>query len=217
MERSSAPPIGTSPPDATSKSIVIMFYNILFREDVEVVGRMAAIGELIEEHQPHVICLQEVTIGIYQILKEASWWERYQCSVSESFASQRPYFAMQLSRLPVKAYHRNPFTNSVMGRDLCIAEIDAGKRKKLVVATSHLESPSLAQDQLYKEKRVLQARIAFKYLEDIPNVVFGGDMNWNDDGDGPPPLPDGWCDAWLQLKPQEVRGAPFLDFGLIMG
>lgn len=32
---------------------------------------------------------------------------------------------------------------------------------------------------------------------------YSGDMNWDDKGDGPFPLQDGWTDAWVELKPGE--------------
>jgi tyrosyl-DNA phosphodiesterase 2 len=32
------------------------------------------------------------------------------------------------------------------------------------------------------------------------NVVLGGDLGWDDDLDGPLRLPDGWVDAWHELR-----------------
>ncbi|KAF8723283.1 hypothetical protein HU200_021801 [Digitaria exilis] len=32
-------------------------------------------------------------------------------------------------------------------------------------------------------------------------MQYSGDMNWDDKGDGPFPLQDGWIDAWVELKP----------------
>jgi tyrosyl-DNA phosphodiesterase 2 len=34
-------------------------------------------------------------------------------------------------------------------------------------------------------------------------VIFGGDMNWDEKGDGPFPLPESWVDPWDKLKPGE--------------
>lgn len=93
-----------------------------------------------------------------------------------------------------------------MGRELCIAEIEAVNGKQFVVATSHLESPSPAPpkwDQMYSKERVEQAHEAINLLKKYPNVVFGGDMNWDDKLDGQFPLEDGWIDVWSQLRPTE--------------
>ncbi|RWV88398.1 hypothetical protein GW17_00049515, partial [Ensete ventricosum] len=112
----------------------------------------------------------------------------------------------QMSKLPLKRFSCIPFTNSVMGRELCLADIDVGGSKKLIVATSHLESPCPAPprwDQMYSKERVAQANEAINLLKDSPNAIFAGDMNWDDRLDGAFPLPDGWIDAWLELRPGE--------------
>ncbi|RRT69224.1 hypothetical protein B296_00026546 [Ensete ventricosum] len=118
-----------------------------------------------------------------------------------------PEYALScMSKLPLKRFSCIPFTNSVMGRELCLADIDVGGSKKLIVATSHLESPCPAPprwDQMYSKERVAQANEAINLLKDSPNAIFAGDMNWDDRLDGAFPLPDGWIDAWLELRPGE--------------
>lgn len=95
-----------------------------------------------------------------------------------------------------------------MGRELCIADIDAGAGKTLVVATSHLESPCPGPpkwDQMYSKERVAQAEASIQVLGTARNVIFGGDMNWDDKLDGafPAPAAAGWADAWSELRPEE--------------
>ncbi|XP_011046949.1 PREDICTED: tyrosyl-DNA phosphodiesterase 2 isoform X9 [Populus euphratica] len=172
--------------------------------NLEMHGRMEALGELIQLHSPDVICLQEVTPDIYDIFQQSSWWKAYQCSVSSEIASSRGYFCMQLSKLPVKSFSTKPFMNSIMGRELCIAELEVPGKKSLVVATSHLESPCPAPpkwDQMFSKERVDQAKEAINLLKKNSNVIFCGDMNWDDKLDGQFPFPDGWVDAWVELKP----------------
>jgi tyrosyl-DNA phosphodiesterase 2 len=113
---------------------------------------------------------------------------------------------MQLSKVPVRSSESIPFSNSIMGRELCIADIRTGKITSLVVATTHLESPCLAPpkwDQMYSKERVTQAKKSLGVLGLYRNAIFCGDMNWDDKGDGPFPMPDGWIDAWVELKPGE--------------
>nr|CAB3494157.1 unnamed protein product [Digitaria exilis] len=57
--------------------------------------------------------------------------------------------------------------------------------------------------QMFSKERVAQADEALRTLGAFRNVVFCGDMNWHDKGDGPFPLPDGWIDPWTELKPGE--------------
>ncbi|TYJ31813.1 hypothetical protein E1A91_A06G226200v1 [Gossypium mustelinum] len=188
-------------------SLKILSYNIWFREDLEVHKRMKAIGDLIQLHSPDIICFQEVTPMIYDIFRGSNWWKGYRCSISDDTASLRAYFCIQLSKFPVKSFRREPFDNSIMGRELCMTEVEvSGGETTLVVATTHLESPCPAPpkwDQMYSKERVEQAKVAINILENKPNVIFGGDMNWDDKLDGQFPLTDGWIDAWNELRPAE--------------
>ncbi|PON82597.1 Endonuclease/exonuclease/phosphatase [Trema orientale] len=187
-------------------TLKILSYNVWFREDLELQKRMKALGDLIELHSPEILCFQEVTPNIYNIFQQSSWWSVYKCSVSKQMAFSMPYFCMQLSKLPVKSFSCRPFGNSAMGRELCVAEIEVHKDKPLVVATSHLESPCPAPpkwDQMFSKERVEQATEAINFLQKNHNVVFAGDMNWDDKLDGQFPLPDGWFDAWAKLRPEE--------------
>ncbi|MCD9645265.1 hypothetical protein HAX54_034091 [Datura stramonium] len=193
---------------STSKSKVlkILTYNVWFAE-IEMRKRMKALGDLIVLHSPDIICFQEVTPEIYDIFQNSGWWKMYSCSVSNVMEVTRGYFCMQLSKLAVKSYSCRPFSNSIMGRELCIAEIEVQKDMTLVVATSHLESPCPGPpkwDQMYSKERVEQAKEAMELLERKRNVVFCGDMNWDDKLDGQFPLFDGWIDAWGNMKPEEI-------------
>ncbi|KAK3146805.1 hypothetical protein QOZ80_3BG0272300 [Eleusine coracana subsp. coracana] len=149
---------------------------------------------------------EEVTPNIYLLFKKSDWWEGYKCSLSHEKAMSGSYYCMQMSKLPVKSFDRIPFTNSHMGRELCIADVNVGDTIKLVLATSHLESPCPSPptwDQMFSKERVAQANESLSHLGGFHNVIFCGDMNWDDKGDGPFPLPDGWIDAWAELKPGE--------------
>lgn len=186
--------------------IVILTYNIWFKEDLQVVARMDAIGTIILEHNPHFICLQEVTPAIYDMFQHSSWWSRYKCSVPPGMAGRRAYFCLLLSRVDSTSFQRKSYNNSVMGRELCIAQADLGGGRQLLIATTHFESPCPAPptwDQMYSPERVSQAKQALNALVGHKNVVFGGDMNWDDKLDGAPPLPAEWCDAWVTLRPGE--------------
>ncbi|CAL5199536.1 unnamed protein product [Lathyrus oleraceus] len=203
-------PIDLTEKDDSGKglsSLKILSYNVWFREDLELHKRMKAIGDLVQLHSPDIICFQEVTPDIYDIFKRSSWWNVYHCSVSSDKAHSRSYFCMLLSKLPVKSFSTKSFSNSIMGRELCIAEVEDVSGKSLVVATSHLESPSPAPpkwDQMFTKERVEQANEALSILKSYPNAVFGGDMNWDEKKDGQYPLQDGWVDAWSELRPNET-------------
>ncbi|RID48656.1 hypothetical protein BRARA_I05159 [Brassica rapa] len=187
--------------------VKILTYNVWFREDLELSNRMRAIGHLIQLHSPHLICFQEVIPEIYEIFRKSNWWKEYTCSVSVDAAQSRGYYCMLLSKVGMKSSSCKSFRNSIMGRDLSVAEVEVPGRKPLVLATSHLESPCPGPpkwDQMYSRERVEQANEAIEHLRANPNVVFGGDMNWDDKLDGKFPLPDKWVDVWEVLKPGDL-------------
>ncbi|KAF0892062.1 hypothetical protein E2562_013458 [Oryza meyeriana var. granulata] len=186
------------------KTFKIMTYNVWIREDIELRRRLDALGDLIQLHSPDLICFQEVTPYMYQILEKSDWWQEYECLLSHQMAMRKSHFCMQMSKLPVRSSGRIPFPNSVMRRELCIATIKTGGMINLALGTSHLESPCPLPprwDPKYSEERVAQANHSLGILGKFNNAIFCGDMNWDDKVDGPFPLPDGWVDAWVELKP----------------
>ncbi|CAN6305263.1 unnamed protein product [Urochloa humidicola] len=188
------------------KTFKIMTYNVWFREDMELSRRMDAIGDLIEHHSPDFICFQEVTPYIYLLMQRSKWWQQYKCLLSQEMAVLKPYYCMQLSKVPVEKSKCIPFDNSVMGREPCITSFSTGEMMQLVLATTHLESPCPAPpkwDQMYSKERIAQANKCLEVLGRFRNAILCGDMNWDDKGDGPFPLQDGWTDPWVELKPGE--------------
>ncbi|KAF9624432.1 hypothetical protein IFM89_011440 [Coptis chinensis] len=215
LEHSPTPtpsPIVQPIPVTTNTTLKILSYNVCSREDVEIRKRMEAIGELIQLHSPHFLCFQEITPNIYKIFQQSSWWGDYCSSMSEEEASKRQYFCILLSKFrPVKVITA-PLRNSLVSRELSVTETKVGSNKSLVVATSHLKSRRAdpndpnSQNKLFSRVRLLQAKEALTILQKYSNaydVIFCGDMNWNEVEDGEFPLPDGWVDAWTELKGEE--------------
>ncbi|MQM13906.1 hypothetical protein Taro_046833 [Colocasia esculenta] len=183
----------------------ILSYNV-WSEDVMLQERMEAIGVLIQEKSPDLICFQEVTPNIYKIFENSNWWQAYSSSVPPEMAYRRNYFCMQLSKLPA-CFSQTRIGLPIKRRELCIAQVDAGKGKStLAFATVHLVCPNphpCYPHQRYSAERIAQAQEALSALTNYPNVVFGGDMNWDEEVDGPVPLPPGWVDAWEKKRPGE--------------
>ncbi|GJP55120.1 hypothetical protein CLOM_g14107 [Closterium sp. NIES-68] len=253
-----APQAPCNPPLA---AITIVSLNVWFNEEAALEQRMAAIGAIIQEHRPHVVCLQEVTPRILSLFAAQSWFNAYHSSMPAHATHMPPYFSLMLSRLPVHYQRVLPFANSIMGRELIVTSFRLPPLPPrppssssppppsaapstgpclLTVATTHLESPCPAPptwDQHFSQERVQQAREAFALLDtqawrekgagrkrargesegveggerrgggegggECEDVVFCGDMNWNDKRDGDVPMREGWVDAWMQLHPNE--------------
>lgn len=197
----------SSVPDAAAgtRSVTLLTYNVWFREDVAVQERMQGIADVITTAgYPTFLCFQEMTPRIMAIFASMPWWQRYVCSPAPLDA---PYFTLLLvnkGAAPSAAsssFEEVHFDNSCMGRSLRVATITVG-RHKVLVATSHLESP-IPPHQWYSKERQQQMAFSLSQLDKSPygNVLFAGDMNWTDSRDGSPPLPAGWCDVWQQLHP----------------
>ncbi|KAL7213547.1 hypothetical protein ACSBR2_016136 [Camellia fascicularis] len=193
--------------DTSTSTIKILSYNVLFKKENDMLqARMEALGGLIVCHCPDVICFQEVTLEIYGIFEKSIWWNFYNCSVLYETVKSKQFFCMQLTRrnLPVNSISFTPFVNFGTQKKISMVEIEVCQGKSLVIATSHLKSPT--GNQMFSEKRVEQAKTALNLLKSYPNVIFGGDMNWNEVVDGWFPLSDGWVDAWTELRPPWERG-----------
>jgi tyrosyl-DNA phosphodiesterase 2 len=180
----------------------VLSYNLWFVPDAQE-DRMAAVGDLIAKHSPHVVAFQEVTFELEQLLRRGAWWQHYSMSPS----SGSSYYTLLGVRKQAGGggveYTRMPFGNSAMGRDLLSTEFEVGGSARVCVATSHLESFINAGRTSSKE-RVEQIRVATTALERHSqgmDVIFGGDMNWDDAEEGQLSgrLPGGWVDGWSVL------------------
>ena len=169
---------------------------------------MAAVGNLINRHQPHVVAFQEVTADLEQLLRRGGWWKEY--TMSPHAASS--YYTLLGVRKQTAArveYTRMPFGNSEMGRDLLCTEFVAGGAARVCVATSHLES-FINPGRTSSKERLEQMRVATASLEQRHgqqgvDIIFGGDMNWDDAEEGKlsARLPGGWVDAWAALHGEQ--------------
>ncbi|XP_073005855.1 uncharacterized protein [Typha latifolia] len=179
------------------RMIKIMSYNV-WPEDIEIHARMKSISSLILKHSPDVVFFQEITPEIYEIFRSFKWGKLYNCSVSPDEAETKKYFPMLLSKLPAEFLNCKQFRKAT-GKEIIIAKIEPpGLTKEFLVANIHMKSPAFPE--MHKEERTAQAEEAIKLLDIARNVVFGGDMNWDDESDGRFPLLDGWVDAWTELK-----------------
>ncbi|KAL6840635.1 hypothetical protein ACP4OV_029499 [Aristida adscensionis] len=83
----------------------------------------------------------------------------------------------------------------------------SGTTKPIRIATAQLERPD-RPSTMYCMERYVQAEHAVAALSSAENVVFGGDMSWDDHTDLPFPLASGWVDAWNAAP---VKGKAYID------
>ena len=181
--------------------IRLLTYNIWFA-DVAMSARLEALGRVIRECDPHVLCLQEVTPQTVSVLRAQPWFDDY---VMGPAPHLQDYFSMMMFKRGVKSElvkrEKHVFRNSQMGRYLDVTSYmrDPHSGAHLAVGTSHLESYINSTRTSANERRV-QIQECFSVMNKHPNAVFMGDTNW-DDKDGDVPMPSDWCDAWLDKRP----------------
>ncbi|KAL4448493.1 hypothetical protein ABPG75_005712 [Micractinium tetrahymenae] len=211
-----------SPPledPAEQRHFSVVSYNIWFDPTMGP-ERMAAIGRLIEHdcHLPDVVLLQEVTHHFYLTLAAQPFWRHYHASPMPPPSplpgwgpdDPSPIFTVILWRKDRVAGGRyepaHAYANSVMYRDLKSVVCSIGGTR-LRASTTHLESPLGGPHKTYWKERAAQHDEMMGVLECQPelNSVVAGDMNWIPikGEDQPSPLPPGWQDAWLALRPGE--------------
>mmetsp|Transcript_28537 Transcript_28537/g.45119 ORF Transcript_28537/g.45119 Transcript_28537/m.45119 type:complete len:484 (+) Transcript_28537:32-1483(+) len=210
--------------------LTFLTWNVWFNEELSVLERMHAIGEHIESRQADIVCLQEVTPLILDILQGGAWCKQYQSTVlpNHGYFSDLRYFNVILTKHEFirDSIQFKPFTNSVMGRHLIVTPIrlkNKGKYTDKIVyaATSHLESPVGTYQGGKKDKYSAERKQQLKYSLDVldnrqicenNNVIFGGDMNWckpakngnnENDGDMNDHLNAHWIDCYHKLYPNE--------------
>ncbi|XP_044329250.1 uncharacterized protein [Triticum aestivum] len=188
------------------KQIKFMTYNVWSRDDIVVYRRMQGIGRCVEEHQPDVIFFQEITPYILKICHSFSWWKDYHCSPISLEEREGKSFCIMLSKVPMENHARWKFTTTATGKSYLEADIIPGLElgsmtamKPIRIATTQLEPPCPPESVRCME-RYTQAEHSMAALSSAENVVFGGDMSWDDNMDLPFPLPAGWVDAWTELR-----------------
>lgn len=175
--RGPPPAAAAAPAESGPLQVNVLSYNVWFREDVALVARMAALGQIImQSGYPEVIALQEVTPTIQALLSSSAWFQRYTSPPELAPRPDASYFTMLLwrsDRVTAGRCAAIPFANSLMDRDLKAAALSIDGHQ-LRVATTHLESPT-GWRQLYSKPRRAQCERALGLLDKMgPDVLFLG-------------------------------------------
>jgi len=201
----------------------IMTYNIL-RPDDSTAGRISAlvrregapadraeaILRLIQQRDPDIIALQEVTPTFVKALTSSPWLSQYElvhtlapAQLSATYHLQEPDGMAVLSKWPLELIADNALIPSKLRRRMLVVDIqidDAPVR----VGVCHLDS--FEQDGTIRAR---QLAAFFRALAAAENAILLGDFNF---GDGQQPetaaLDPAYSDTWLALRPGEP-GATF--------
>jgi len=207
-----------------NNSLTFITWNVWFNEELQILERLNGIGNIIKLHDADIVCLQEITPLILDIIQSMPWYKNgYSSTIlpSHGFFAGLSYFNVIVTKHEFirDSIQFKPFSNSSMGRHLIITPIKMGNGKIVHAATSHLESPVGTYQGGKKDKfspeRKEQLRYSVELLDKKEicsnnNVIFGGDMNWcratknnENDGDIKKFLNKNWTDCWFKLHPND--------------
>ncbi len=166
----------------------VLTWNVWFGGHMFEERRAALLVEL-ERRKPDVICLQEVTKELLDVLLETPWIQRaYTLSDIELFQT---YDVVILSRLPVRRLSTLALPTQ-MGRRLLVVELACG----LTIGTVHLESMKQST-----QPRAYQLRLIQPELVALGDAVLCGDMNFQPiDAIETEALDPAFVDVWPALR-----------------
>ena len=198
-----------------SRELKVMSYNIWF-DSYKNTERLISLVINIENHKPDVICMQEVTVAVYERLKLKL--QDYPYFYPENL--KYTYSCVIFSKYPIVEQDYVEYTNTKMGRGLLAVVIQkeinintqTGEKKKesksseqintiernIVIATSHFES----EFNKYNSNKLSQYKEAKSILDNYARVydcvIFTADTNilpsenkyYLDDGLN-------WLDSWI--------------------
>jgi len=173
----------------------MLTYNI-WRSAEMMRERIEALGQIVEDLEPDILVLQEVTLENLAVLREQRWFSRYLLIPPDVTKQGTISLEIILSSYPVDKWFISPYKNSPRKRKLVVAETKNAvlSSVKFVIAGTHLVHAG--ENTRFRE---LQLKEALQVLTPYENVCVMGDLNIEDKVDGDVVLPSPWIDAWLSL------------------
>ena len=185
-------PLSTAPTDTDTLHIITLnTWFSPFGRTQRLRAQLAALGS----RSPDVICLQEVTDDLLELLLDCPWVRADYAMVSEPhrpLASHGYGLALLAKRTLVKAFSWTPL-KSDMGRSLLVAELGEGVH----VGTVHLESM-----RGYGSARAQQLTACTQLLSPAKTALLLGDFNFDPTESDAPPLGP-WLDLWSVAHPHD--------------
>ena len=181
--------------NGSRSQISMLTYNI-WRSAEMMRERIEALGQIVEDLEPDILVLQEVTLENLAVLREQRWFSRYLLIPPDVTKQGTISLEIILSSYPVDKWFISPYKNSPRKRKLVVAETKHAvlSSVKFVIAGTHLVHAG--ENTRFRE---LQLKEALQVLTPYENVCVMGDLNIEDKVDGDVVLPSPWIDAWLSL------------------
>eukprot|EP01125_Pyxidicula_operculata_P022018 TRINITY_DN883_c0_g1_i6.p1 TRINITY_DN883_c0_g1~~TRINITY_DN883_c0_g1_i6.p1 ORF type:complete len:352 (+),score=24.72 TRINITY_DN883_c0_g1_i6:84-1058(+) len=156
--------------------LLVLSYNVWFSYD-DFDLRMQAIGHIIEQENPDIIALQEVTVDILQALLSQNWSHRYHVSDPYGHELGKPsdsfkYGNILLSKVPFQELYLRDFPGCQSRKALVGNVLFNNGKNTLSVGTFHLESYPTEYGTRSRQVELFQ-----HLLKDSTHAILIGDSN----------------------------------------
>ncbi|KRX06348.1 Endonuclease/exonuclease/phosphatase [Pseudocohnilembus persalinus] len=171
------------------KKIKCITYNVWF-EPHKFEERNKELCNIFLKYSPDFICLQEVTNQFMALLRQNEKIMNKYYITDNQIGN---YGVLILSKYPAQVFEVK-FTNSYMGRSLLYLKLNIDK-KDIIISTSHLES--LGPNA---KKRKEQIQSVYQHFNDMKDVLFMGDFNFDSPQENNNVDRQNYDDLWEILK-----------------
>jgi exonuclease III len=173
--------------------IGVLSYNIWFR-DVKIEERTDSLIATILNHNPDIVCLQEVRPDVWDHLCK-TFNNMYFFCVPETI---RGYGVAILSKYKIIEHLSFPFLKSRMGRELLIVKLELSDGKHIIVGNAHYESEFKITEE--NTEKINQYKKSYELLnllsESTNNIIFCSDTNILEHEELMF-FPKEWKDSWI--------------------
>jgi len=178
------------------EELTILSYNVWFNHSENVLNRMSAIGKIIEQENPDLIALQEMTPYLCTILFSQYW-------VLDYYVSDP--LGVELGKPNDNWKYGNIILSKVNFRDLMLHDFPSNQSRKALCGSVYFNNVLFTLGTFHLESYPSQSGKRRKQLELFQNItnvsehiVLVGDSNFQNDKENTVLYPK-FKEAWLEL------------------
>jgi endonuclease/exonuclease/phosphatase family metal-dependent hydrolase len=158
----------------------IVTYNVWF-EDHYFHLRAEGLCDTLQQSNADILCLQEVTYSLLEILREQDWLRANYILSDAKGATVRPYGVLVITHKRVFSLFEqiqlsiHPLRSGMLRKAIIISLQHKEKENSLKIATAHFESLD------NKDQRKIQMEQVKDLIQDSPTAVVLADFNFDDE------------------------------------
>jgi len=191
------------------EQLTLMQYNLMLTQYYDDF-RIAKFIELVQQHQPHIITLQEITVSLRKLLLSQPEIQQkyYVCyKYFKGDSNERRHGLMTLTQYPpLSAKLFKLHSNSKRTTIITWLKLNRESHHTLAIANFHLESPIKATGLRKNQLQFIQ-----KKLQNTTLAIMMGDSNMMSDTENNT-LTDKYKDMFIELQRNDK--IPFSELGL---